>query len=276
MVAVLLALVQGGAARETEDSPDGGSKVSLTDAARREVETKGRFFTVPFEMDTDGNADDGGATVLRILPVFAVKLNADWNLLNMSIITVADAPGGRPGSPGNPEPVPGPAVFGLGDFAHAVLFGPSGEGPVHWGTGFMARIPTATDPRLGSGKWSAGPAFRFVYSGENWSLAALLANTWSFAGDEDRGDINQLMLRFFYEWEFSEDWLLVSAPILTANWNAENPDRWRIPVGGGIARDLKWGSAPFRLSAQVYNNVIKPDGAPDWQFRMSVVVPIPR
>jgi hypothetical protein len=27
---------------------------------------------------------------------------------------VADAPGGRPGEPGNPDPVPGPKVFGLG------------------------------------------------------------------------------------------------------------------------------------------------------------------
>ena len=40
----------------------------------------------------------------------------------VALITIADAPGGVPGSPGNPEPVAGPSTFGLGDLTDALLF----------------------------------------------------------------------------------------------------------------------------------------------------------
>lgn len=42
-------------------------------------------------------------------------------------------------------------------------------------------------------------------------------------------------------------------------------------------RELKWGvgDEPWALSLQGYYNVIKPDGAPDWSVRLSLIAAIP-
>jgi hypothetical protein len=70
------------------------------------------------------------------------------------------------------------------------------------------------------------------------------------------------------------NWYFVSAPIITANWN--RPDqKWLVPLGGGIGKVYRFGSNPWAFSLQGYYNVIKPDAAPDWSVRLSVVAAIP-
>ena len=49
-------------------------------------------------------------------------------------------------------------TFGLGDIVYQGFFTPAKSGKVTWGVGPVLTFPTATDIRLGAGKWSAGPA----------------------------------------------------------------------------------------------------------------------
>jgi len=236
-----------------------------------------RDFTLPIEIDFDHGAGNGNATIMRLMPLASFPMGERWKLLNLTLAVVADAPGGVPGRPGNPVPVPGPKVFGLGDLTNAVFFTP----PAHsaklvWGFGPAVTIPTATSEQLGSGKWSAGPAFRVAYRPGPWNLGAVAVYLKSFAGADDRFDVKQLMIRGLIRRRLKNRWYFTYNPIITANWNAPADQRWMVPLGGGIGRTFTAGGHPLAMSVHAYANVIKPDGAPDGLIRVDFIVPIPK
>jgi hypothetical protein len=233
-----------------------------------------RFFALPLEVDADSGAANGDATILRIMPVYGFPSVGNWDVIHMNLVTLADAPGGIPGSPGNPDPVPGERVFGISDLAHASFFTPKKVGDFIWGIGGMLMIPIASDSKLGSGKWSAGPAFRFRYRAGPWNFGAFGGQIWSFAGDDNRNDVSQLLIRGAIRRQLANDWYFVSAPIITANWNADG-QKWLVPLGGGIGKKFGIGADPWAVSLQGYYNVVKPAGAPNWAVRLAFVVSIP-
>ncbi len=65
-------------------------------------------------------------------------------------------------------------------------------------------------------------------------------------------------------------WYLVSAPIMTANWNADSSDRWTVPIGGGFGRVFKVGKQPMNVNSQIFYNIEKPSTGGDWQWRLQV------
>lgn len=233
-----------------------------------------RFFALPVEVDSDSGAANGDATLLRIMPLYGFPSVGNWDVIHLNLVTLADAPGGVPGQPGNPEPVPGDRVFGISDLMHASFFTPKTEGNLVWGIGGLFTIPIASDSALGSGKWSAGPAFRILYKTGPWNLGVFGGQTWSFAGDENRNDVSQLIMRGAIRRQLANNWYFVSAPIITANWKASG-QKWLVPLGGGFGKKFGVGADPWALSLQGYYNVIKPDGAPNWAARLALVVSIP-
>ena len=235
-----------------------------------------REFALPIEIDVDYGAENGTAIISRYLPLVALPLGERWRLINLTLAVVADAPGGVPGRPGNPEPVPSEPVFGLGDLTDVVFFTPpSRSDELVWGFGPAVTFPVATDAALGSGKWSAGPAFRIAYRPGPWNLGAAVLNLRSFAGDPLRGDVHQLVIRGLIRRQLGGDWYFTYNPIITANWNASSGQRWLIPIGGGIGKRFELGSRQIALSVHAYGNVVKPQGAPDGLFRIDFVLPIP-
>jgi hypothetical protein len=228
------------------------------------------FFALPVELDVDRGAANGNAAILRIPALYSFPLGDDWNLVNLTILTLADAPS-LPSFPG--EPGAGKAT-GVSDLLHGSFFTPARSGNVIWGIGPMLSIPTATDAALGSEQWAVGPAFRFTYRTENWNLGFVAGQRWSIAGTSNRADVNQLLIRGAIRRELQNNWYLVSAPIITANWDLAGQD-WLVPVGGGIGRSFEIKGYPWAWSVQGYYNVIKPDPAPDWVARFAIVAAIP-
>ena len=163
----------------------------------------------------------------------------------------------------------------MSDWIHASFFSPLSDSSTIVGVGFIASVPTATDDALGSGKWAVGPAMRFTWSGRDWRVGAFGGQRWSYAGDDDRADISQLMIRGTVLYEPPGNWFFISAPIITANWNSSAGDRWMVPVGGGIGRKFNLAERQWRTSVQIYGNVIRPEGAPTWSFRLAVTAVIP-
>lgn len=236
-----------------------------------------RDFTFPIEIDFDHGAANGNATIMRLMPLASFPMGERWRLINLTLAIVADAPGGVPGRPGNPEAVPGPKVFGLGDLTNAVFFTPPARGTkLVWGFGPALTLPTATSEQLGSGKWSAGPAFRVAYRPGPWNLGAVAVNLKTFAGADDRFDVHQLMIRGLVRRRLKNPWYFSFNPIITANWNASADQRWVVPLGGGIGRTFTAGSQSVAVSVHAYANVIKPDGAPDGLIRIGFIVPMPK
>lgn len=234
-----------------------------------------KSFSLPMEIERDFGASNGDATIIRLMPVYSLPLSEAWRLVNLELITIADAPGGVPGRPGNPNPTAGERAFGLSDLIHASFFTPENQAKFIWGAGFVLSLPTATDEVLGSGKWAAGPAIRLVYRFGPWNLGGIAGQRWSFAGQSSRPDLNALIIRGAFRRQLPSGWYLVSAPIITANWDASSSERWLVPIGGGLGKRFQINSRRWASSLQAYYNAIKPDAAPDWALRLQVVAAIP-
>jgi hypothetical protein len=249
--------------------------MGFSPVAAQEQEQAQSHFALPFEFDGDYGAPNGNALLMRFMPLWRTPIKENWSLVHLDLITFADAPP-LPGSPINPEPVPGKKATGLSDFIHMTMYTPKPTGKLVWGVGGVVSAPTATDDALGSGKWAAGPAVRITYQGEFWTIGAIAGQRWSFAGDSDRADLSSLLIRGSIRRSLRSDWFFVSAPLINANWNAESGNRWLVPVGGGFGKTFRIGSKTWAASVQAYANLIKPKGAPDWSLRVAFIAPVPR
>ena len=96
----------------------------------------------------------------------------------------------------------------------------------------------------------------------NWVVGSLVRQLWSFAGDGDRQDVNQTLIQPFVNYNLPGGWYAVSAPIITANWEADSDDTWTVPVGGGMGRIFHIGGQAMNASAQAFYNVESPSTAP--------------
>lgn len=240
------------------------------------------MISVPFQNNTnfDIGHSDHTQNVLNIQPVYPVHLNKDWNLITRPILPVIYQPPFFSGRQLHAlEEVAGPDIgdteFGLGDLTPE-LFSPrkpiklGREASLVWGLGPAFQFPTATDDELGTGKWSAGPGFVVFLSDKALHITTgfLILNLWSFAGDEDRADVNAMTLQPFLNYNLPKGWYLTSSPLITANWEADEDNRWTVPVGGGIGRIFKIGDQAINANLAAYYNVVTPDdtGA-NWQLR---------
>ena len=107
---------------------------------------------------------------------------------------------------------------------------------------------------------------------DKWVAGVVLNNIWTF------GDIseNKFLFQYFVNYNLPKAVYLVSAPILTANWNANNSEQWIVPFGGGIGKVFKLGKLPINVNAQGYYNAVKPDGWGDWQMRVQAQLIFPK
>ena len=50
----------------------------------------------------------------------------------------------------------------------------------------------------------------------------------------------------------ADGWYLVSAPIITANWEADGDDTWTVPLGGGFGRIFGIGNQPLNAQLETF------------------------
>ncbi len=249
-----------------EDESSGGD---LRSAVQNPISS---LISLPFKLNVDTGADDGDAQVLNIQPVIPVTVG-DWNLVNRAIIPIANVDGAIPG-PNNPNPGPGDggSASGLGDINYSIYFSPVKVDKVIWGVGPSINMPTASEDQLGSGKWSGGITAVALSVTEWGSMGALGRHLWSFAGDDDRSDVNQSLIEPFINYNLDDGWFLLTDMVITSNWEASSGNQWTVPVGGGVGRVFTIGKQAINSRLEAYYNAEKPDGAPDysvaftWQF----------
>jgi hypothetical protein len=177
------------------------------------------LISVPLKFTFDYGADNGEASILNIQPVVPITVG-DWNLVNRLIAPIAHVDGPITGLPGNPSPIPGDDVTGLGDFNYSLFLSPVKVEKLIWGAGISLSLPIASDDQLGSGKWSTGPTAVILMQPKWWSVGLLGRHFWDFAGDDDRSDVNQSLLEPFINYNLEGGWYLITDMIITANWMA--------------------------------------------------------
>jgi hypothetical protein len=172
-----------------------------------------------------------------------------------------------------PDPSrPEGGTFGLGDAEVSHFWSPRLTGTSAVGVGPILRIPVATDTHLGTGKWSAGVTVAAIARPRRWLVGFRTYNLWSFAGDEDRPDVNQFYFQYFVLRTLDNGWYLISTPALTANWDAPSGNRWVVPLGGGAGKLLHFGRRALDAHTAVYYYVVRPETLPSarWQLRVQL------
>lgn len=230
------------------------------------------MISLPIDTTIDFGATNGTAVVANIQPVIPASLG-DWNLVSRFILPVAYLEGPVGGLPSIPQApvVAGKknSIFGIGDLNYTGFFSPAKAGEIIWGVGPSISFPTATDPQLGSEKWSAGPSVVVLAQPKPWSLGILGRQLWSFAGKGDRAHVNQTLIQPFINYNLDNGWFINIDPVILANWNVRSSDRWTVPVGGGVGRIFKIGDQPVNVRVRAYYNVVRPDNGPDWTINLA-------
>ncbi len=227
------------------------------------------LITLPVQVNFDDNIgpDDRGSRVTtNIQPVVPFEVNEDWNLISRTIMPVTYQDQVSPG---------GGSEFGLGDINLSLFFSPkqASKGVV-WGVGHVFSLPTATDSRLGSKKWSAGPAGIALALRGPWTFGLLANHAWSFAGDSDRQDISNTFMQPFVAYTWPSAWTFSVQSESSYNWETEN---WSVPVNAGLAKLVMLGRLPVSFQGSVGYWAESPRSGPDgFRFRLQANFVLPR
>jgi hypothetical protein len=220
--------------------------------------------SLPFKFNFDYGAQNGDGTILNVQPVYPIT-KGKWNYVSRLILPVASVDGAI-STPENPNPGGLGSASGLGDTNYSLYLSPVEYGDVIWGVGPSFMLPTASDDQLGSGKWSGGVT-AVALTQPGWGTMGILGRQlWSFAGDDNRADVNQSLIEPFANYNLDNGWFLITDIIITANWEAPSNQTWTVPIGGGIGRIYKIGKQAVNNRIEYYYNIEKPDSAPDWSW----------
>jgi len=246
-----------------------GQGASQSELAKQAQNPIANLISLPFQNNTNFGIgpDDETQNILNIQPVWPFSLNDQWNLITRTILPVISQPDVLTGGEGR--------INGLGDTTFTAFFSPKDSGKLIWGAGPVLLFPTATDDTLGSDKWGAGPSAVLLTMPGQWVIGSLFSNIWSFAGSGDQ-DVNLFTWQYFVNYNLPRGWYLTSAPIITANWEANSDNRWTIPFGGGVGKIFKIGKQPMNGQVSAYYNAEKPDSGADWQLRVQLQFLFPK
>ncbi len=249
--------------------PGVGRAQDDTQLAQKSQNPVADLISIPFENDLNfgvGPREDL-QYILQAQPVIPFRLNGDWNLISRTIVPFIHQPELAPGF-GD--------VSGLGDIVESLFLSPAKPGKVIWGVGPVLQFPTSTNDALGQRKWGAGPTAVALTIQGPWLIGALVNNVWSLAGRDDRPDVNQMLIQPFIIYTFPSAWSVESAPLITADWKADQDNRWTVPLGAGVGKIVRLGKLPLSTSIDAYYNVTHPDHAAKWQLRIRIQLLFPR
>jgi len=227
------------------------------------------LITLPVQMNFDrelGPDDDGKKLTTNVQPVIPFHLNQEWNLITRTIAPVIYQDNVLPGSG---------SKFGLGDINASLFLSPKKPtGGVLWGVGPVLLLPTATDEDLGGEKWGAGPAAVGLVLRGPWTAGMLANHVWSFAGDDDRQDVDNTFLQPFLAYTTSNAWTFSVQSETSYNWETEN---WSVPVNVAISKLVWLGRLPVSLQAGAGYWAESPPGGPEgFRYRLQLNVVLPR
>jgi hypothetical protein len=255
------------AAQEAASDDDAAKRAALAKAALNPVAS---LISVPFQQNSNFVTGPYGrvGNLTNIQPVIPLKLGSKWNLITRTILPIFEF---------QPDPTsPSNWAGGLGDANPTLFLSPQKASKVTWGVGPSLVFPTATDPLLGQGKWSAGPSVVLLVQPGKWTIGTLTNNVWSYAGDKDREAVNQFTMQYFVNYDLKKGYYLTSAPIITSNWRASSGEKWTVPFGLGLGRIQKWGKQPVNWSIAAFGNAVHPTYGPVWSLRFQVVLLYPK
>jgi hypothetical protein len=171
---------------------------------------------------------------------------------------------------------PGPdRVAGLGDITLFDIFLPRRFSWGALGAGPVAVFPSATDDRLGQGKWQLGPAAALIYEAiAHLQLGVILQNPISVAGDDDREGVNALVVQPIAQYNLSRGYY-VSIGDFTWSFDWKNGGKPTIPLALQVGRVMPIFGHQWNLAVEPFYLVAHDGPSPRWGFRFGISLLLP-
>lgn len=228
------------------------------------------LISVPMQANYDQNIgplDEGSRFSINIQPVVPLSLNQEWNLISRTILPLVSQDDIFPGAGDQ---------TGFGDTVQSVFFSPVAPtaGGWIWGVGPVFLVPTGSDDLLGSEKWGAGPTAVALKQNGPWSYGALANHMWSFAGANDRSDINSTFLNPFVSYSTPTAITYSLSLEMTHDW--EN-DELNMPVNATASKVTRLGNQLVSFQGGLRYYLENTDSGPEGLgFRFTFTLLFPR
>jgi hypothetical protein len=245
------------AQEQTEEAPL-SEEEQVAKLAKATQNPLAAMYSLPFQNNTTFEGSEIKQNVLNIQPVIPVGLGENINLINRVIIPVISQD---------------KSSTGIGDTSYTAWLSPTKSSKIIWGVGPVFQIPTSSSDEFGTGEFGIGPSVVALTIINQWVAGFVINNVWTFGDAEE----NKFLFQYFVNYNLPKAWYLVSAPILTANWNAPSGEQWIVPFGGGAGKVFKIGKLPINGNVQAYYNAVTPDYyVGDWQMRLQLQFLFPK
>ncbi len=200
--------------------------------------------------------------VLDVEPIIPAQLGGGHVLINRVVLPIMVDPPIGPAAP---------LAMGLGDINPQFYYVPH-QGPVMVGYGAALVAPTGS-PALGQGKWSAGPDAIVVVTEANRVYGLLVNNVWSFAGDPNRGAVNQGFIQAYAHFSQGHGLGIGVESTTNVDWNAPGANKWLVPLGPTIAQLVPLGQGMHgQIVGGAFWNVVRPLGTGTFTARLQFTI----
>jgi hypothetical protein len=242
---------------------------SETELAKKTQNPVADLISIPFQnnMNFGIGPNNRMQNVLNVQPVIPISLNREWNLITRTIIPIIKQPNL---ATSNED------TWGLGDVNVSAFLSPADSKPIIWGVGPSVQLPTGSDEATSTRKWAAGPSAVALTTLGPWVVGGLVQQVWSFAGNSDRRSLSQALIQPFVNYNLPDGWYLTASPVITADWEAADGNKWTVPVGGGFGKVFFIGKLPFNANCGYYANVVRPDPGADGTLRLQIALLLPK
>jgi len=252
---------------EPEAVGGGGGAESEAELAKKLLNPIAAMISVPIQNNFDfgaGPKGDGFQYKVNIQPVIPITLTENWNVISRTVLPVVY----------QQNYIGTTSQSGLADTLQSFFFSPKAlwHGWT-WGAGPVLQLPTATDGLLGQEKWGMGPTAVVLKQEHGFTYGMLFNQVTSFAGNDDRPDVNRLFLQPFAAYTLKTHTSFSLNTETSYDWKNEE---WSVPINLTVKQVVKIGGAPmqFEFGGRYYAE--GPSNGPEWGLRFTVTFLFPK
>ena len=226
------------------------------------------LISVPLQNNVDYGIGPhkGSKYTLNFQPVIPIQLSSELNLITRYIIPIVDQ-----------RDITGEntSEFGLSDATISAWFSPAhSKNGLIWGAGPVFLVPTGTDDFLSTRKWAIGPTVLALRQATGLTYGFLVNQLWSFAGDENRSDVNQMFLQPFFSRSWKSGASVTLNSEITFYWENSTTSAYLNPIISGVT---KLGKQVVSLSVGPRIPLGGPEASmADWGLRAALTLVFPK